>query len=576
MNTQKSLPKYIVPASIDLPDRQWPTRVVEKSPIWCSADLREANRALANPLNIAQKQELFELLCRIGFRHIEVAFPSASAEDFDFTRLLVENNLIPKEVFISVLAQCNTLSIQKSFEALHGVPRAILHLSFPTSELHMRYVLKLSRQAVLDTIVQAVEEIRRLADESPETDWRLEFSPEDFTDSDLSFILELCEAVYVAWGKAAVQKPLIFNFPATVERRPPNQYADMIEWFCNNFSHPKKVLVSAHTHNDQGMAVAAAELALLAGARRVEGTLFGHGERTGNVDLVTLANNLASRGITTGLDFSNLPEIVNIVERLSGLAVYYRQPYSGEYVFTAFSSTHQEAIRKGMDKLDDVPETFGMGWKVPYLHIDPVDLGRRYESLVSMDAQSGKGSVVWVLEHEFGLRLPKSMDHEVNSAVQLFANRVGREITSRQVYRIFQDTFINPRGPYKLAGYWPRPDEEDPTIIHGEIRLLIKEHEYRATATGNGPVSAFVNGLKQIDLGNFVLEDYYEQAVGKGAEAQAVAYVPLKFDTGQVVFGVGVGTNIDQAAVRAIVAGLNRKEQMRDRQPGSRDFWPVL
>jgi len=437
-------------------------------------------------------------------------------------------------------------------------------------------VLGLSREELKTLITQAVQQIRRGADQMPGTDLRLEFSPEEFTDTDLPFALELCEAAFQAWGKASTAQPMILNLPATVERRPPNHYADMIEWFCRRFSHPEQVVISAHAHNDQGMAVAATELALLAGAQRVEGTLFGHGERTGNVDLVILANNLFGRGLDVGLDFSNLPDIANTVEQLTGMSVYYRQPYAGEYVFTAFSGSHQDAIRKGMNKLDEAPEMFGMGWKVPYLHIDPTDVGRRYESLIRINSQSGKGGVVWVLEHEFGLEPPKAMHHEIGAAVQLYSDRVGREVTASEVYQVFQETFVNPGGPYKLNGYWPRPDEQDPTLIHGELHFMINNEERRTVADGNGPVSAFVQGLKQLGFGNFGVEDYHEQAVGKGADAQAMAYVPLRYQSGDVLFGVGTGTNIDQAAVRAIVAGLNRKSKVRERNLRADEFWPFL
>jgi 2-isopropylmalate synthase len=291
---------------------------------------------------------------------------------------------------------------------------------------------------------------------------------------------------------------------------------------------------------------------------------------------VILANNLFGRGLDVGLDFSNLPDIAETVEQLTGMSVYYRQPYAGEYVFTAFSGSHQDAIRKGMNKLDEAPEMFGMGWKVPYLHIDPTDIGRRYESLIRINSQSGKGGVVWVLEHEFGLEPPKAMHHELGAAVQLYSERVGREVTASEVYQVFQETFVNPGGPYKLTGYWPRPDEQDPTIIHGELHFTINNEERRTTADGNGPVSAFVQGLKQLGFGNFSVEDYHEQAVGKGADAQAMAYVPLRYQSGDVLFGVGTGTNIDQAAVRAIVAGLNRKSKVRERHLRADEFWPFL
>jgi 2-isopropylmalate synthase len=558
MITTPTVSKYRIPPAIDLPDRQWPSRTLTTSPIWASVDLRDGNQALPNPLNPRQKMEYFELLCKIGFKHIEVGFPSASQDDFDFARRLIDEKHIPGDVYIMVLTQCRDHLIERTFESLKGVKQAILHAYIATSNLHMRQVFDLDRQGLIEQAVKSVEQIRAGVEAMPDSDIRFEFSPEEFTDSDLDLVIDLCEAVYSAWGRATPEKPMILNLPATVERRPPNHYADMIEIFCRRFSHPESVIVSLHSHNDQGMAVAATELALMAGAGRVEGTLFGHGERTGNVDLVTVANNLFSRGIDTGLDFSNLPVIAETVERLTGMPIYYRTPYAGEYVFTAFSGSHQDAIRKGMNRLPEAPDKFGMGWKVPYLHVDPTDLGRKYESLIRINSQSGKGGMVWVLEQEYGLEPPKPMHPEIGQAVQEFADEVGREVSSSEVYAVFQSTFVNPAGPYQLIGYWPRPDDGDPTLIHGELQMTMEGREQRIIADGNGPISAFMNGLRKLGITEYGLDDYHEQAVGKGADATAYAYVPLKYNGDGILWGVGTGTNIDQAAVRAIVAGLNR------------------
>jgi len=561
LSEQTAVPKYAAPKPVNLPDRQWPNRTIEKSPQWCSVDLRDGNQALPCPLNPEQKLKYFDLLCRIGFKNIEVAFPSASKDDFSFTRRLIENDHIPDDVFVMGLTQCRPHLIDKTFEAMAGIPRGIVHAYVATSDLHMEQVFGLDRAGTMKMAVAAAGQIHALADAAPGSDIRFEFSPEEFTDSDLPFVLELCEAVFQTWGKATAERPMIFNLPATVERRPPNQYADMIEWFCRHFPWRECILVSLHSHNDQGMAVAATELSLLAGADRVEGTLFGHGERTGNVDLVTVAINLASRGIDTGLDLSKLEEIAATVERLTGMAVYYRQPYAGEYAFTAFSGSHQDAIRKGIHKLQEAPDRFGARWKVPYLHIDPTDLGRRYERLIRITSQSGKGGIAWVLEQDYGLELPRAMQPEMRDCVQRMTDETGREIASAEVYRAFQDEFVNPRGPYELIGYWPRPDDTDPTQIHGEIRIRIAGDEHKVIADGNGPISAFVHGMLELGAPPFTVDDYHEQAIGKGADAQAVAYVPLKLSDGRVIFGVGIDTNIDQAAVRAIVAGVNRMKQ---------------
>lgn len=551
-------PKYKASAPIDLPARQWPSRTLTVSPSWCSVDLRDGNQALPNPMDPDQKLEYFKMLCRIGFKEIEAGFPSASQDDFDFFRCLIEGTHIPDEVFIMGLTQCRPHLIDRTFEAFKGVKKGIIHAYIATSDLHMKQVFGTDQQGTLKAAVEATRRIRVLADAMPESDIRYEFSPEEFTDTDLPFCLELCKAIYDAWGKATPEKPLILNLPATVERRPPNHYADMIEWFIKNFPHRDCVKISLHAHNDQGMAVAATELAMLAGGDRVEGTLFGHGERTGNVDLVTVANNLFSRGIETGLNFSNLSEIAVTVERLTGMPVYYRQPYAGEYAFTAFSGSHQDAINKGMHRLEEAAKIFGMKWKVPYLHVDPADLGRNFERLIRINSQSGKGGIAWVLEQDYGIQVPKTMQPELREEVQVYSEAVGREISSEEVYAVFREKFVNPSGPFTLVGYWPRPDDKDPTFIHGEVRISVDGVEKTAVADGNGPISAFVNAVRGMVGIDFSVADYHEQAVGKGADAQAMAYVPLKLEGKGIVFGVGSDSNIDQAAVRAIVAGLNR------------------
>ncbi|MDP7288047.1 MAG: 2-isopropylmalate synthase, partial [Phycisphaerae bacterium] len=439
-----------------------------------------------------------------------------------------------------------------------GIKRGIVHLYAATSDLHMEEVFGLTRTQTLKMVADSIGLSRRLADDMPDSDIRLEFSPEEFTATDLDFAVEVCAAAVEAWGHATPEKPMILNLPATVERRPPNHYADMIELFIRKFPCPENVVISLHSHNDQGMAIASSELSLMAGAQRVEGTLFGHGERTGNVDLVTLACNLHSRGVDTGLDFSKLPEIAETVVRLTGMPIPARMPYSGEYVFTAFSGSHQDAIRKGMAKLETSAQRFGLGWCVPYLHVDPADLGKRYESLIRINSQSGKGGVAWVLEQDYGIEAPKAMHPEIGAAVQKFSDKAQREVTSTEVRDVFNAEFLNPSGPYELLGYWPRPDDDDPTQIHGEVHIRVRGEEKTLADDGNGPISAFVHCMRKLGAPYFKVDDYHEQAVGKGANATALAYVPLKFDDGQVMFGVGSDTNIDQAAVLAIVAGLNR------------------
>jgi 2-isopropylmalate synthase len=556
--TPEQTVKYKAYPPVDLPDRQWPGREITEAPTWCSVDLRDGNQALPNPLTPAAKLEYFNLLCAVGFKHIEVAFPSASQDDFDFTRRLIEENHIPEDVFIMGLVQCREHLIDRTFEAFEGIGRGIVHAYIATSDLHMKQVFGLDHATTIERATQAVTQIRQRVEAMGDSDIRFEFSPEEFTDSDIDFVLELCEAVYETWGRATPDKPLILNLPATVERRPPNHYADMIELFARRFPHRQNVLISLHAHNDQGMAVAATELALRAGGDRVEGTLFGHGERTGNVDIVTVANNLKTRGIETGLDFSQLDRVAETVQRLTGMGIYYRQPYAGEYVFTAFSGSHQDAINKGMHRLGEADKVFGMGWKVPYLHIDPADLGRRYESLIRINSQSGKGGIAWVLEQEHGLEIPRPMHSQLRDVVQRRADESHRELNSREVYDIFVEEFLEPAGRYALKGYWPHPDQDDPEQIHGEVKITVDGQEQLLKGDGNGPIDAFVHAMQQVGAPAFRIQDYHEQAVGEGSDAVAMAYVPLEFDDGQVVYGVGKGTNIDQAAVRAIVNGLNR------------------
>ncbi len=553
-----SVPKYRIPEMIDIPDRQWPSKSVNKSPIWCSVDMRDGNQALPDPMDPEQKLEYFKLLCDIGFKHIEIGFPSASADEFNFFRTLIEEDLIPDDVFIMGLTQSRPHLIEKTMEAFKGCKRGIVHAYIAPSDLHMKQVFGMEREQLIETAVAATKQIRELSDRMPESDIRYEFSPEEFTDTDIDFSVELCEAVFDTWGKATPEKPLIMNLPATVERRPPNHYADMVELFCKKFTHRDSVLVSLHAHNDQGMGVASIELGLMAGADRVEGTLFGHGERTGNVDLVTCISNLFSRGIETGIDFSDLGYVAETVERLTGMPIYYRQPYAGAYAFTAFSGSHQDAINKGVHKLTEAPDMFGMSWKVPYMHIDPADLGRKFERLIRINSQSGKGGIAWVLEQDFGIQIPKAMQPELSTYVQGYSEEVGREISADEVHEVFQNEFVKPEGPYELVGYWPRPDDQDPTFIHGEVKVKVNGEEKAVTADGNGPISAFVNAMRNVVDFEFKVHDYDEEAIGEGADAKAMAYVPLEVQDAGVLYGVGSDSNINQAAVKAVIAGLNR------------------
>ncbi len=552
------MPKYRYPQPIDLPDRQWPNRVITQAPVWTSVDLRDGNQALPEPMNPDQKLEYFKMLCGIGFKEIEVSFPSASGDDFAFVRRLIEEKLIPADVRISVLTQAREHLIKRTIESLAGLEgKAIAHCYVATSDLHSRFVLGNSRKTVLQMAIDGTRMVKDAIGEAGLLDRvSYEFSPEEFTDSDLGFVLEVCNAVKETWGESTPDT-FVLNLPATVERRPPNQYADMIEYFCRNYPYLADTRISLHSHNDQGCAVAATELALLAGATRVEGTIFGHGERTGNLDIAVLALNMESRGIPTGLNFSNMNEIIRIVERNSGIEVHPRHPYAGALVFTAFSGSHQDAIRKGLDKRDEISEFFQQKWKVPYLHIDPADLGRQYERLIRINSQSGKGGVVFVLEHEFGVRPPKSMHPAIGAAVQAYIDNVGGEMDSTKLGEIFHREFVNISGIFRMENYQRASAGE---LSGVNFTWFIGDKKYELTGQGNGPLSAVVHALKSSGLLSFFkLEDFSEQTLGKDADAHAIAFVGLRCsaESSELVYGAGEHSNIDRAAIAALISALN-------------------
>jgi 2-isopropylmalate synthase len=551
--------KYMYPESIPVENRQWPDRKIENAPVWTSVDLRDGNQALPLPMNPAKKLEYYKLLLGIGFKEIEVGFPSASQDDYDFVRKLIEEDLVPEDVRISVLTQARRHLIDKTVESLKGVKHGVVHCYVATSDLHGRFVFGCDRDAVMK---MAIEGTQMVIDALNKNNMRdnigYEFSPEEFSDSDLDFTIELCKKVKETWG-ASKKSDFILNLPATVERRPPYQYADMIEYFCNKYPYLDETTISVHAHNDQGCAVAASEMALLAGADRVEGTIFGHGERTGNLDLVTLALNLHSRGIDTGLDFSNMDCIVETVERSSGIPVHPRHPYAGNLVFTAFSGSHQDAIRKGMDMRKQTAAHFGHSWKVPYLHIDPKDIGRNYEKLIRINSQSGKGGVVYVLESEFGIAPPKRMHPQIGAAAQELADKKGNEINSAELYEHFEQTFINPQGPLELINF-KRIDVNDLDNITVRLKLNMNGKKLKIVGSGNGPISAAVHALRSIEeLPEFVLDDFHEQTLGHDANAAAISFIGLirKKDE-KLIYGAGTHSNIDQAAIRALFSALNR------------------
>ena len=548
--------RYAKPESFQMTARGWPAKQIERAPIWNAVDLRDGNQALPDPMTPAQKKRYFQLLCEIGFKEIEVGFPSASRDDFQFCRDLIEQNFIPEDVTIAVLTPAREHLIKKTFEALKGLPKAICHLYIATSDLHVKYVFNKTREDVRKMALDGVDAVRREAEAMPDMQVRLQFSPEEFTDTDMDFAVSLCDQVVEAWEPAEDEK-VILNLPATVERRMPNEYADMIEEFCRRQRHRERSIISVHAHNDMGCAVASSQMTLLAGADRVEGTLFGHGERSGNVDLVTLALNLQYFGIDTGLDFSNIEEIRDEVIELTAMPLSPRHPYAGELVFSAFSGSHQDAIHKGLSGRDKLAADFG-AWKIPYLHVDPGELGRRYEKFIRINSQSGKGGIAHVLESDYQVRLPKTVLADFSPYVQRMTDQTSREVHSQEIWDLFNRCYNRPEGPLQLENYWPRPNNQEPARIDAEVHVCWQGEKHVLTATGNGPVAAFVHAVKQLSLPEFSLEEYEEDAIGSSAEAQAVAFIRLDDSEKRQWYGLGFDQNIDQAAVHAIVSAINR------------------
>ena len=553
-------PKYRASEPVAIENRVWPTRRITRPPAWVSVDLRDGNQAFARPMNVATKIRYFQMLTQIGFKEIEVAYPASSAEEFEFVRRLIAENLIPDDVRISVLTAARENLIARTIESLQGVRQATIHCYVATSDLHREFVFHKTEAEITEMAVSATKMIAEALEQNGMRDAiHYEFSPEEFSDSRLGFIVDLASAVHDAWrpnGKA----DFILNLPATVERRPPYEYADMVEAFTRSYPYMADTTLSVHTHNDQGGAVAAAEMAVLAGAERVEGTLCGHGERTGNMDLVMFALNLKSRGVDPGLDFSNLPEIVEFIEEVSDIRIHPRAPYTGELVFTAFSGTHQDAIRKGMAQREEISARFKQGWKMPYLHLDPADIGRNYDGLIRINSQSGKGGVVYVLEKEFGVYPPKTMHPEIGAVVQKVVDAEGGEINSADLKRIFYDNFVNAEGPYRMENY-QRASVGDRS--GSNFSWFINGEKHELSGQGNGPLSAVVHALKSSGLMPFFkLEDFSERTLGKDADAKALAFVGLRCgedsEHTSLVYGAGEHSNIDRAAIAALVSAMNR------------------
>jgi 2-isopropylmalate synthase len=543
--------KYRAFPPIDLPDRRWPTRVIDCAPQWCSVDLRDGNQALVEPMGPDRKRRMFDLLVKLGFTEIEVGFPSASETDFAFVRELIEHRLVPENVTIQVLTQARPELIERSFEAIRGAPRAIMHLYNSTSTLQRRVVFGLDKPGIVDIAVSGARLIRDLAATMPETEVICQYSPESFTGTELDFAVEICEAVMDVWQPTPDRK-VILNLPATVEMATPNIYADQIEWFGRKIRDRGCITLSLHPHNDRGTAVAAAELAIMAGADRVEGTLFGNGERTGNVDIMTLALNLFSQGVDPGLVITDIDEIVRTVEHCNQLPVHQRHPYAGELVYTAFSGSHQDAIKKGFEALAKRNDTL---WEVPYLPIDPKDLGRTYEAVIRVNSQSGKGGVAYVMKADYGLDLPRGLQIEFSKVVQEVADRTGKELSTTDIWSLFQNTYL--RGGMRLVEYSllpePRPGERR---IAATITIDGAEREIEGV--GNGPIAAFVDALRRCCDIELIVLDYHEDAVGAGADAQAAAYVQIRGNDASSLYGVGMDSDIVTASLRAVASAATR------------------
>jgi 2-isopropylmalate synthase len=550
--------KYNPFVPIPLNDRTWPDRTITRAPIWCSVDLRDGNQALIEPMDGARKMRLYNLLVKMGYKEIEVGFPSASQTDFDFVRKLIDEKRIPDDVTVQVLTQSRESLIRKTFESLKGVRRAIVHLYNSTSTAQRRVVFRMDRQGVTDLAVSGAEMLRDIAREYPETDWQFEYSPESFTSTELDFAAEVCNAVADVW-QPTLQKKMIINLPATVEVATPNVYADQIEWMGRHLTRRDSIVLSVHPHNDRGCAVAAAELAQLAGADRVEGCLFGNGERTGNVCLLTLGLNLYTQGVDPGIDFSDINEIVRTVERCNQLPVHPRHPYGGDLVFTAFSGSHQDAIKKGLAQHKADLEAGRALWDVPYLPIDPSDVGRTYEAVIRVNSQSGKGGIAYLLERDHGLTLPRLLQVEFSQVIQNITDETGKELSSNDIFRAFEGEYLDVATPaFVYEQHRTRHNDGDRRSEHLDATLKYRGASRVIRGDGNGPVDAFVQALRSSFGLNIHVLNYHEHATGSGEDATAVAYVQLRIGDENTLYGVALDPNIVTATLKAVVSGVNR------------------
>ena len=554
MMMQNPAAKYRAFPAVQLSDRQWPNKTITKPPVWMSTDLRDGNQALIEPMSPEKKLRFFEMLVAIGIKEIEVGFPSASQTDFDFVRKLVDEKRIPDDVTIIVLTQSRDELIRRTVESVAGARRAIVHLYNSVAPVFRRVVFGMSREQITEIAVSGTRLVKQLVKQHPQTEWGFEYTPESFSTTELDFSRHICDAVSAVWQPTPHNK-MIINLPSTVECSTPNVYADQIEWMSRKLARRDAIIISVHPHNDRGTAVASAELAVMAGAERVEGCLFGNGERTGNVDLVTLALNLYTQGVHPGLDFSDIDAVRQVVEDCNQIPVHPRHPYVGDLVFTAFSGSHQDAIKKGFAQ--QKPDTL---WEIPYLPIDPADLGRSYDAVIRVNSQSGKGGMAYLLEQDYGLQLPRRLQIEMSRAVQKVADSSGRELSAADIHAIFSSEYLEQAAPYAYSAHRLVEDSGSDEPVQIDISLVHRSATVALQGGGNGPIDAFVNALG-LDI---KLMDYHEHAIGSGANAKAVCYVELRLANGPTMFGAGIDSNILTASFKAVLSAVNRQLALID------------
>lgn len=555
--------KYRPFESVPIKNRTWPDNTITKAPIWCSVDLRDGNQALINPMTVEQKLEFFDLLVKIGFKEIEVGFPSASDTEFNFMRRLIEENHVPEDVTLQVLCQAREHLIKRTFESLKGCKKAIFHLYNSTSPAQRKYTFNKSKDEIKQIAIDGINCVKSCLSMSEGTDIRLEYSPESFSTTEIDYALEVCEAVVNAWGDAADENhKIILNLPTTVECALPNQFADQIEYFCQHISNRDKLIISLHNHNDRGEGVAQCELGLLAGADRVEGCLFGNGERTGNLDIVNVGMNMYTQGVDPELDFSDMPMLIEAYTRLTGMEIHPRTPYSGELVFTAFSGSHQDAIRKGMAARVNMDEN--AYWDVPYLTFDPHDIGRQYEGIIRINSQSGKGGAAYILEQDFGICAPKAMHPAIGAVVTGFADKLQRELQAQEIYDVFSEKWLKTKSPLNVLEISERHiegerGEDTQEQVAAMATIEWDGKQYAIAANGNGPLDAFVTAMKQTPAPKFNITSFHEHSIGQGSDTKAIAYVQITKENGEQVWGVGKSSNVGRAGIAAVVSALNFK-----------------